>query len=158
MQQNQTDFLTESFLQIDIRERKKLIPWWMKIFIWLFLIFGAIAPVGLIFGILGYQFQLSIYGLHTNEPMSFMGFIITAIFLFKGITSYSFLKQTDSAVTLGIIDAIIGILICSFIMIYPLINSGSGSNFSFKLELLLLIPYLLKLVKIKPDWENAMDI
>jgi len=158
MQQNQTDLLTESVLQINTQKRKKLIPWWIRIFIWIFLFFGAVAPLGLIFGILGYKFQLSIYGLQTNEPISLIGMSIIVIFLFKGITSYSLLKQKVWAVTLGIIDAIIGIFICSFIMIYPFINSDSGLNSTFSIELLLLIPYLLKMIKIKTDWEQAIEI
>ena len=158
MEQNQTDLLTESVLQINIQKRKKLIPWWIRIFIWIFLFFGAVAPLGFIFGILGYKFQLSIYGLQTNEPISLIGMSVIVIFLFKGITSYSLLKQKVWAVTLGIIDAIIGILICSLIMIYPFINSDSGLNSTFSIELLLLIPYLLKMVKIKTDWQQAIDI
>jgi hypothetical protein len=158
MEQNQTDLLTESVLQISTKKRKTLIPWWVRFFIWIFLFFGTIVPFGLIFGILGYKFQLSIYGLQTNEPISLIGISIIVIFLFKGITSYSLLKQKVWAVTLGIIDAIIGISICSFIMIYPFISPDSGLNSTFSIELLLLIPYLLKMVKIKTDWEQAIDI
>ena len=42
--------------------RRKLLPWWIKIFLWLFLITGAISPIGLIFGVLGNNFQLALYG------------------------------------------------------------------------------------------------
>ena len=44
------------------------------------------------------------------------------------------------------------------IMIYPFISPDSGLNSTFSIELLLLIPYLLKMVKIKTDWEQAIDI
>ena len=41
-------------------------------------------------------------------------------------------------------------------MLYPIINSEA--NFSLRLELVALIPYLLKLMKIKTEWENFVEI
>ncbi|HEY5969801.1 MAG TPA: hypothetical protein VIU35_17590 [Chitinophagaceae bacterium] len=156
MEQNQSDVLTESLLQLKNKRRKDLLPWWVKVFIWIFLIFGAIAPFALIAGIMGYDFEISLYGLETNKPISIIGLSLILIFSFKGITAYSLLKEKNWAVTLGIMDAIAGIALCSLAMIYPLVNSTSGTNFSFKLELLLLIPYLLKMIKIKPEWEKSI--
>jgi len=156
MEQNQSDVLTESLLQLKNKRRKDLLPWWVKVFIWIFLIFGAIAPFALIAGIMGYDFEISLYGLETNKPISIIGLSLILIFSFKGITAYSLLKEKNWAVTLGIMDAIAGIALCSLAMIYPLVNTTSGTNFSFKLELLLLIPYLLKMIKIKPEWEKSI--
>ena len=57
---------------------------------------------------------------------------------------------------MGIADAIIGITICILVMLYPIINSEA--KFSLRLELIALIPYLLKFLKIKTEWENFMKI
>ena len=156
MEQNQSDVLTESLLQLKNKRRRDLLPWWVKVFIWIFLIFGAIAPLALIAGIAGFNFEISLYGLEANEPFSIIGISLILIYIFKGVTAYSLLKEKNWAVTLGIMDAIIGIAFCSLATIYPLINSGSGANFSFRLELLLLIPYLLKMIKIKSEWEKSI--
>jgi|SRR5687767_4239274 len=154
MEQNQSNVLTENLLQLKNKRRKDLLPWWVKVFIWIFLIFGAIAPLGLIVGMMGYDFEISLYGLETNKPISIIGVSLILIFFFKGITAYSLLKEKNWAVILGIMDAITGIALCSLAMIYPLINTASETNFSFRLELLLLIPYLLKMLKIKSEWEK----
>lgn len=158
MQEGQTDLLNESVLQLNTKKRYQLIPWWIKIFIWIFLFFGAIIPIGLIFGILGYNFQLSLYGLVTNEPLSLTGICIIILFLFKGITALGLLKEKNWAIKLGIVDSITGIAVCVLIMLYPLINAKSGIMFSFKIEILFLIPYLLKMINIKSAWENTIQI
>lgn len=155
MEPTQPDVLTESLLQLKTKRRKDLLPWWIKVFVWIFLIFGAIAPLGLILGILGYKFEISLYGFETNEPISIIGISMIFIFLFKGFTAYSLLKEKDWAIILGIMDAIIGIALCSFAMFYPLFASNAGVSLTFRLELVLLIPYLLKMIKIKPDWEKS---
>jgi hypothetical protein len=150
------DLLSDIVQQMSAVKRKSLLPWWIKVFMWIFLIMGALAPIGFIFGILGYDFKLSLYGLETSDPVSITGICIILLFLLKGITSYGLLRETDWAIKLGMIDAITGICICSFVMIYSILNSSSAM-FSFRLELALLIPYLIKLSKIKATWENIMQ-
>lgn len=158
MNQSQPDLLTESFLQLNTTKRKDLLPWWIKIFSWIFLIFGVVGIISLVFEILGYKFQLSIYGLDTREPTSLIGISITIIFLFKGITAYGLLVQKKWAIIFGIVDAISGIVICTSLIIHSFINPGSNQNFGFRLEILLLIPYLLKMIKIKSLWETSINI
>ena len=156
MQENQTDLLTNELIQINAVPRKKLLPLWIKIFTWIFLIFGAFVPIILILGIMGYSAQLSLYGLETNKPFSLIGIIITLLFIIKGVTAFGLLKEKYWAIKIGISDAIIGITICTFIMLYPIINTDA--KFSFRLELVALIPYLLAFLKIKNDWENFVEI
>ena len=154
MEPNQPDILTENRFQPRAKRRKDLLPWWIKIFIWIFLIFGAIAPLALILAILGYKFEISLYGLETNEPISIIGISMTLIFLYKGFTAYSLLKEKNWAIILGIADAVVGIALCSFAMIYPFIVAGADAKLTIRLELLLLIPYLIKLINIKPEWDK----
>ena len=156
MQENQIDLLTDEVTQINGIPRKKLLPLWIKIFTWIFLIFSAFVPVIIILGVLSYRAQLALYGLETNEPFSLTGIIITLLFIIKGITAFGLLKEKDWAIKIGIIDAIIGITICSLIMLYPIINSDA--TFSLRPELIALIPYLLKFLKIKTQWENFVKI
>jgi hypothetical protein len=158
MEENQGDILSDIVLQINNVKRKQLLPWWIKVFMWIFLVFGVFAPFGLILAIFGFDFQLSLYGLETNNPISIIGIIIMAIFLFKGITAYGFFREKDWAITLGIIDSISGIFICILVMIFPLTDKTSHGNNSFRLELVLLVPYLIKMIRIKSAWEQAAQI
>jgi hypothetical protein len=155
MQNNTEDLLTDIFQQLSSVKRKSLLPWWIKVFMWIFLAFGAFAPIGLILAIFGYKFQLSLYGLDTNEPFSIMGICIILIFFFKGVAAYGLLTESDWAIKICIIDAIAGIAICSLVMLFALVSSNI--KFSFRLEIVLLIPYLNKLFKIRSPWENSIQ-
>ena len=156
MQENQTDLLTDKLIQENGIPRQKMLPLWIKIFTWIFLVISAFAPIVFVLGLLGYNAQLALYGLETNEPLSSIGIIITTIFIIKGITAFGLLKEKDWAIKIGIVDAIIGIIICALIMLYPIINSDT--KFSLRLELTALIPYLIKLLKIKTQWETYVKI
>lgn len=151
-----SDVITESLFQENIKTRKELLPWWIKVFSWIFIVFGTIAPVGFVLGLLGYNFSLTIYGLITNDPLSVLGIFIILVFAFKGITAFCFLFQKDLAIIFGTIDAIAGIIICCIVMIYPFINPNGFIRLNFRLELLLLVPYLIRLGKIKGDWAKAV--
>ncbi len=154
MQEIQEDLLPENIIPLSLIIRKKLLPWWIKVFSWIFLLFGVIGPITLIAGIVGYSIDLSIYGLTTNDPISLIGILIILIFTLKGFVSFGLLLQKDWAVKLGIVDAVLGAAICFFLMSYALINAEV--RFYFRLELVLLTPYFIKLLKIKPVWESAI--
>jgi hypothetical protein len=158
MEDNAEDLLTEIVQQLSAVKRKSLLLWWIKVFMWIFLAFGVFAPFGLIFAFFGFSFQLSLYGLDTQTPLSYIGICIILIFLFKGITSYGLLTEADWAIKICIVDAILGIAICVFVMLFPLLSSNSNARFSFRLELVLLIPYLHKLLNIRAAWENAIGV
>src|SRR5882757_5822590 len=85
---------TENLLDDVIHEnshlvrRRTLLPWWMKIFIWIFIVMGGLSIVVFIIGLLGRQVSLSLYGLETNHPFSFTGILLMAVFLLKGVASY----------------------------------------------------------------------
>ena len=156
MQENQTDLLTDELIQENGIPRKKMLPVWIKIFTWIFLVISVFAPIVFVLGLVGYNAQLALHGLETNEPLSTIGIIITTIFIIKGITAFSLLKEKDWAIKVGIVDAVIGIIICTLLMLYPIINSDA--KFSLRLELAALIPYLIKLLKIKTQWETFVKI
>jgi hypothetical protein len=157
MQNSEENLLDDIVRQMSIIKRKSLLPWWIKIFMWIFLIFGILGLFGLIFGLFGYKFQLSLYGLNTNDPFSLAGISIILLFLFKGIISYCLLTENDWAIKLGITDAITGIVICVLVMINPMLNPGSNNGLSFRLKLLFLIPYLNKMIKIRKPWESIIQ-
>ncbi len=135
--------------------RRKLLPVWIKVFLWIFMLFGVIAPVGLVLGVFGVEYNLSLYGLETNTPLSPIGLVIISFFALKGIVSVGLWTEKDWAINIAIIDAIIGIATCIIVMlVLPIVSKSSGFHFTFKLELLVLIPYLIKMKNIRGEWES----
>lgn len=156
MLENQNELLGSDLEEQIPERRRKLLPWWIKIFIWIFIIFGAVAPFGLIFGLIGFKFQVSLYGLETFEPTSFIGLGLIGIFFLKGITAFGLWTEKDWAIKIGQIDAIIGIIICVFVMfVLHFIDNNYGFIFPLRIELILLIPFLIKLRKIDNEWIKA---
>ena len=71
--------------------------------------------------------------------------LITLMMLYKGYTAFALWTGKKQAVLLAQIDAISGILICVFVMVM-------GPGFMLRLELIVLIPYLIKMNRIKDEW------
>ena len=128
-------------------------PWWVKTCVWIFIVFGAIAPIALVFALLGFSFEMSLYGLNAQGAYSITGFSLIGFFLLKGVTSVSLWMEKDWAINLGFVDAILGLVVCGYVMIVPFFYPSYKLN--LRLELVLMIPYLLWLIRIKPRWEES---
>lgn len=153
MEENKIERLDLNKKKLIIEIRRELIPLWIKIFLWIFLVFGAFAPLGLVLGLFGFKFQIALYGLETYNPLSLIGISLIGIFLLKGIAAFGLWTGKDWAILIGRIDAITGIIICVFLMtVYPFIDSKIGFNLNLRFELVLLIPFLMKLENIRKDW------
>ncbi len=126
-------------------ERRQLLPLWIKIFLWFFLILGCFVPLGLIASLFFFFFQLSVYGMTTTNPFSLSGLLIMLIMLYKGYTAFALWTGKKNAVLLAQIDAISGMLVCVIVMVM-------GPGIMLRLELIVLIPYLIKMTKIKSEW------
>jgi hypothetical protein len=153
------NILDEQQLENSNLRRRDLLPTWIKVFVWIFLIFGAIVPIVMILGIIGMNFNLSLYGLETMRPISLTGIFITILFALKGIVAFGLWTEKKWAVNLATIDAIIGIIVCVFVMaILPFISNSNEMNVSLRLELIPLIPYLIKMRKIKIEWLERIEL
>lgn len=139
------------------RPRKKMIPVWIKVFCWIFLVIGTVAPVAiLVMLLLSKTTNISIYGFSTNNALSFIGISGTLLYVYKAFVSYNLLTGKDNAVTFAIIDGWVGIALCvlnmitgNFITEYHI---GNESGINLRLELFLVIPYLVKMYRIKDEW------
>jgi len=151
---NENEIIDNSFEEFESNKRRReLLPWWIKVFCWLFMLFGIMAFVCLILGFTNIKPALAFYGFESNEPFSLNGMLVIAVGILKGITAFSLWFEKDFAIKLGKTDAIIGIIICGISMlIIPFLNDGF--NIQIRLELALLIPFLLKLNKIEKEWES----
>jgi hypothetical protein len=136
-----------------LTRRRNLLPVWIKIFLWIFLIGGAVSAILLIAGSLLTHVSLSIYGINANHPYSMTGLLISFLFLFKGIVAYGLWFEQKWAVQTAIVDAIIGIAICLIMMaIIPF--TVPTISFTLRLELIPLYFYLMKMQNIKKTWES----
>jgi hypothetical protein len=134
-----------------IISRRALLPLWIKIFCWIFMVIGVASIGCLIIGVLGNTANLSLYGFETYEPLSLIGLFLTAVMLLKGFTAFSLWFEKDYAIQLAKVDTILGIAICIVSMVViPYLQETSG--FTFRLELALLIPFYIKLNKIQEEW------
>ena len=150
--QNENSLELEQLLTGKSVQRRRLIPFWIKIFIWIFIVVACFTPLVFVTSLIGYHPFWALYGLETSNAYSIVGLVICSLFLFKGIIAFSLWTEKNWAIKLGIIDAVIGIMMCSALMIAPIFNDAIG--FTFRLELLALIPYLVWLVKVKETWEE----
>lgn len=136
-----------------LTRRRNLLPVWIKIFLWIFLIGGAVSAILLIAGSLLTHVSLSIYGINANHPYSMTGLLISFLFLFKGIVAYGLWFEQKWAVQTAIVDAIIGIAVCLIMMaIIPF--TVPTISFTLRLELIPLYFYLMKMQNIKKTWES----
>jgi hypothetical protein len=82
---------------------------------------------------------------------------IVAIMAFKGFAAYSLWFEKANAISIGKIDAVLGVVICIVSMfVLPFVTSDG--HFSLRLEIILLIPYYRKLDKIEYEWDNLESL
>ena len=151
-----TENLLDDVIQENFRpvRRRALLPWWMKVFIWIFMVMGALGILVFIAGLSGFHAELSLYGLMSNDSTSFTGIVITILFFIKGLVAYGLWAEKDWAINLGYVDAITGILFCLYMMLgVRFFHPDAG--FTFRLELLLIVPYLIKLRQLHPEWDKG---
>jgi hypothetical protein len=135
--------------------RRTLLTWWLKIFSYFFLFAGmaAVAMYPMMF-LMGSDYQVALYGLESSDKRSFITLVVIVLFLLKGTAAYGLLFEKDWAIEVGLVDAAVGILVCLFVGLYTMIGRGSYIA-SFRLELVLLIIYLIKLLKIQAIWKKS---
>lgn len=144
-----------------LQRKRDLLPLWMKIFIWLFLIIGTFAIITRILSIFGIDYWINtngektIYGMETTENYSILSIFISSLIIYKGVVAFGMWTEKKWAINAGIIDAGVGIVICIIMMfIEPIFLKGEKYNINFRFELIFLLPYLIKCMKIKEKWSD----
>ncbi|MEM6806221.1 MAG: hypothetical protein AAF696_32785 [Bacteroidota bacterium] len=91
------------------------------------------------------------------SPFSLLGLFISAIFLLKAYVSYGLWTEQVWGVDWAINDGIAGILLCIVSMfVLPFLSSDSGIRIIFRLEILVLMPYIWKMRAIGLDWAERV--
>jgi hypothetical protein len=145
----------QQFLQNDESpvRRRDLLPWWVKVICWLYILLGIAIFIDLPIYFFSKTISLSIYAIQSSTVLSSQFIFITAIFILKGITGFGLWFEKDWGVKVAVIDSIIGIVICCGIIIYSVFTT----MINFRLELIILVPFLLKCQKIQPFWEDFQN-
>lgn len=137
--------------------RSNMIPKWIRFFCWVFVIFS---PLGIIVSIVALIWNLdsslSLYGFTTYGTNFLYSAISFGVMVLNGTTAFGLLTERDWAVKLAIADAIVGILLCilSYVAAAGVVSPGISVGFHLRLEILLLIPFLVRMVRIRHDWEE----
>jgi hypothetical protein len=122
-------------------------------------VFFALMPVAVVVGLFRVNFEISLLGLTTHDPLSLTGISLILLFSFKGITAFALWTEKKWAVGVAKIDAIISIIVCCSTMAYALFTPGY--SFSLRLELIAIIPYFYKMNSIEYVWlhfDDAIEI
>jgi hypothetical protein len=125
-----------------------LLPIWIKIFIWIFMVIGGLAPITFLIGAFGGNFRASIFGLESTDPVSMQGLLIVSVFIYNGIIAYMLWTERKDAVATAIYGAWFNVVICIVSMVIAI----ADGRFSIRIELVPLFFFISKLKKIKELW------
>ena len=133
--------------------RRQLVPLWIKIFGWIFMVMGAVIPLLGIFAVAsGQPASYEIFGLrYRGSPFHPMALIICAIILSLAVSAYGLLFGRSWGLNACLATGYGGVVVCVGTMAYAI----SQGSFTLRLELLAQVPYLIRLHKIKPLWSSA---
>ncbi|QDP02424.1 hypothetical protein [Thalassotalea sp. PS06] len=133
--------------------RKNLIPKWIKVFGWLFIVMGVLVPLVGIFALVTQRVgSFSLYGLEAVGAIySSLALVVLALYVAHSICAYGLLFGKSWGINACIPLAYLSIAICIFTMF-------TGSETLIRLELAALIPYVMKLQKLKIQWQGTEQV
>jgi hypothetical protein len=133
-------------------DRKRLVPTWTKVFGWLFIIMGVSVPVlAIVVPILDEPANYAMFGLSfRGSPFHPMALLISAIILSLAISAYGLLFGRSWGLNACLGTGYLGVAICFFSTCYGIFALGI---LSIRLELLVQVPYLMRLHQIRPHWQ-----
>jgi len=145
---------------LDIKENYDFhnLPIWIKVFSYLFLVIQIMLPVSIVMSFLDYPTNLSFYGLSSNSAFSLNGIFIIAVFMLHGLVAFFLIRNHESAIIVAKIVAIISMTICIGTMVYPFFQDTIYMHFKFRIELIVLVLYYLKLKNIQPKWMKSEQL
>lgn len=128
--------------------RKEILPKWIRLFSWFYLIYVPILLLSDL--IIENDYGYRAFGLVSNgSEFNLTVLLILLVLTLAVIVSYGILWGRSWAIKVGIIYSLIA-LIMSFSSIYLNIVSGVTQ---YSLEPLLLLPFLIILIKKRKNWE-----
>jgi len=138
-------------LALTPHDRRALVPTWIKVFGWLFIIMGAtLLPMGVVFELLGLAVSYSMFGLSfVGSPLHPTAIFISSIIMALAVSAYGLLFGRSWGLRACLVTGYAGLVICVVSMCYGMFFMG---DFTIRLEPLVQIPYLIRLHRMKPQW------
>lgn len=137
-----------------VPKRRDLLPRIVRFFCWFFMA-GAVLSVMILFASL-----LQGQDLNSNSSIFRITFrqgsyIAFGFAILKGVVGWALWTEKKWVVRLALIDAILSILLWIYsVLVSPILSTGPIA-INIRLEIIALIPYLVKLVKMLTGWEKA---
>lgn len=151
------EIIDDNLTEERIIRRRDLLPWSIKIFLWIFWLLSSFLPIGIVMSFLDINTDFALYGLETSYLFNPMGITLTLIFTLKWMVCFGLWTEKNWGARLAMLDAIVGLIMCAWVMlVYPLFYESSGIN--FRIEIFLLIPYLWWSIKISSEWKHRKRV
>lgn len=140
-------------IKLTIKNRKELLPAWIRFFSWIFLIF-LISPLTFVFFLFLGHIDISLFGYNYSGPAWHPAPIIAmAIMTFNGIAAYGLLWGRRWGVKAGLICGIVGGL-TSISSVFMALLMLSGR---FDVTFIVQIFFVRALFRVKEKWEGITD-
>ncbi|WP_435247343.1 hypothetical protein ACMAZD_11635 [Vibrio sp. nBUS_14] len=139
-----------------VESRLKLLPMWIKVIGWIFIVLGVVSSLAIITKVIGIEaeFSLEIFGLIYDGSQSNALFsLVTGLYLFFSISAYGLVRGKNWGLSACIVNGYIGIVVCLFVTI----SSFSSEYINLRLEPIIQVIYLWKLHKIKDQWSTQTE-
>lgn len=153
MQKEQPSIFDEDFLQETSIRRRRLMPLALKIYVWYFMVTSALSLISTVYF---YFLSASPFQFELSNALSLLTFISSLFFVALTFLSNLFiLLEKKWAILFALIVTALSIISRSYAS-YKILNytEPSISNITTGVGWLLIrIPYLIILLKIKRDWE-----
>ena len=130
--------------------RWELLPWWVKLFSWMFLAFGGLALVVLAFGwAVDREMEFAVFGLEASGlPYDAVPLLVAVLLIAHGVAAYGLLWARSWGVIGGLMCASAAVSVC-------LVTMAQQAGLSFRGELILEVPFVWKLLRIRREWEGT---
>jgi hypothetical protein len=142
---------------VEERRRRALLPAWIRFFSWIFLAMSAGVPVAfLVNAITGAPVTFSLYGLrHTGSSLDAPAIIIALLLILSGIAAYGLLWGRPWGLDAGLGVGILGVAASVISIGIALGQARRGPNFSFPLNIIFQVPFVIQLWRLQEAWEQS---
>ncbi len=142
--------------------RKYMAPKWIRFFAW---VFAILCPLQLLFSVSVIMLRSlnalpQFFPRRAGSVVTLWDLVTIGSIVIRGTAAIGLLKEKDWAMKLCIANGFLGIAICIYsLVMFPwtvTVYNGSFTTTHYYLiiDLLILIPYLVNVVRIRKDWEE----
>ena len=135
--------------------RRALLPWWIIVFSWIFII---ICPIDIVTRVLQYTgMDLSMFDMVTKTEIAFKDVLSVANSIFTLVAIYGLFREKDWAINIAILNALVSVADTLYTTNDATAGAGSETEIAvawsiYAFGLIMLGIYLFKLFRIRKDW------